>query len=125
MSEVAVVVPRHVGGHPAAVQAGQGLHARTEAQDRFSGGEEALDQQPLDLRTVGGGRRIGRADIPARRNAEPATTGQQAIEAVRKPDTLPGLTKASLYPKALGVQGIAFADFLAGQIALAERRAAR
>jgi D-alanine-D-alanine ligase len=40
-------------------------------------------------------------------------------------NTLPGLTKASLYPKALGVQGIAFADFLAGQIALAERRAAR
>lgn len=39
-------------------------------------------------------------------------------------NTLPGLTKASLYPKALGVQGIAFADFLAGQIALAERRAA-
>lgn len=40
-------------------------------------------------------------------------------------NTLPGLTKASLYPKALGVHGIAFADFLAGQIALAERRAAR
>jgi D-alanine-D-alanine ligase len=40
-------------------------------------------------------------------------------------NTLPGLTKASLYPKALGVQGIAFADFLAGQIALAERRAVR
>jgi len=40
-------------------------------------------------------------------------------------NTLPGLTKASLYPKALGVQGIGFADFLAGQIALAERRAAR
>ncbi len=39
-------------------------------------------------------------------------------------NTLPGLTKASLYPKALSVQGIAFADFLAGQIALAERRAA-
>ncbi len=37
-------------------------------------------------------------------------------------NTLPGLTKASLYPKALGVQGIAFPDFLAGQIALAERR---
>jgi D-alanine-D-alanine ligase len=40
-------------------------------------------------------------------------------------NTLPGLTKASLYPKALGVQGIAFADFLASQIVLAERRAAR
>ena len=40
-------------------------------------------------------------------------------------NTLPGLTKASLYPKALGVQGIGFADFLAGQIALAERRAGR
>jgi D-alanine-D-alanine ligase len=40
-------------------------------------------------------------------------------------NTLPGLTKASLYPKALGVEGIGFADFLAGQIALAERRAAR
>ena len=37
-------------------------------------------------------------------------------------NTLPGLTKASLYPKALGVQGIAFPDFLAGQIALAARR---
>lgn len=37
-------------------------------------------------------------------------------------NTLPGLTKASLYPKALGVQGVGFADFLEGQIALAERR---
>jgi D-alanine-D-alanine ligase len=35
---------------------------------------------------------------------------------------LPGLTKASLYPKALKVQGIAFADFLRDQIVLAERR---
>ena len=40
-------------------------------------------------------------------------------------NTLPGLTKASLYPKALGAQGIAFPAFLAGQIALAERRAAQ
>jgi D-alanine-D-alanine ligase len=38
-------------------------------------------------------------------------------------NTLPGLTKASLYPKALKAQGIAFADFLKGQIAIAERRA--
>jgi D-alanine-D-alanine ligase len=38
-------------------------------------------------------------------------------------NTLPGLTKASLYPKALKAQGIAFVDFLQGQIALAERRA--
>jgi D-alanine-D-alanine ligase len=38
-------------------------------------------------------------------------------------NTLPGLTKASLYPKALGAQGIAFPAFLAGQIVLAERRA--
>jgi D-alanine-D-alanine ligase len=38
-------------------------------------------------------------------------------------NTLPGLTKASLYPKALKAQGIEFADFLRGQIALAERRA--
>ncbi|WP_022720372.1 ATP-grasp domain-containing protein [Rhodopseudomonas sp. B29] len=37
-------------------------------------------------------------------------------------NTLPGLTKASLYPKALKTQGIAFLDFLHGQIALAERR---
>lgn len=39
-------------------------------------------------------------------------------------NTLPGLTKASLYPKALAAQGIAFADFLDGQIALAAARAA-
>lgn len=39
-------------------------------------------------------------------------------------NTLPGLTKASLYPKALGAQGISFIDFLHGQIALAEARAA-
>ncbi|MDQ8727817.1 D-alanine--D-alanine ligase [Bradyrhizobium sp. LHD-71] len=37
-------------------------------------------------------------------------------------NTLPGLTAASLYPKALKAQGIAFIDFLTGQIALAERR---
>jgi D-alanine-D-alanine ligase len=37
-------------------------------------------------------------------------------------NTLPGLTKASLYPKSLKVQGIEFADFLQGQIALAEVR---
>ena len=40
-------------------------------------------------------------------------------------NTLPGLTKASLYPKALKVQGIEFADFLKDQIILAERRAGR
>lgn len=39
-------------------------------------------------------------------------------------NTLPGLTKASLYPKALNAQGIGFVDFLNGQIALAERRVA-
>jgi len=38
-------------------------------------------------------------------------------------NTLPGLTKASLYPKALKAQGIGFADFLQQQIVLAERRA--
>jgi D-alanine-D-alanine ligase len=38
-------------------------------------------------------------------------------------NTLPGLTKASLYPKALKAQGIDFVDFLKGQIAIAERRA--
>jgi D-alanine-D-alanine ligase len=38
-------------------------------------------------------------------------------------NTLPGLTKASLYPKALKAHGIEFADFLRDQIALAERRA--
>ena len=38
-------------------------------------------------------------------------------------NTLPGLTAASLYPKALKAQGIDFADFLRDQIAIAERRA--
>jgi D-alanine-D-alanine ligase len=38
-------------------------------------------------------------------------------------NTLPGLTRASLYPKALKAQGIAFADFLHDQIALARKRA--
>ncbi len=38
-------------------------------------------------------------------------------------NTLPGLTKASLYPKALKAHGIEFVDFLHGQIALAQRRA--
>jgi D-alanine-D-alanine ligase len=37
-------------------------------------------------------------------------------------NTLPGLTRASLYPKALKVQGIDFTDFLKDQIVLAERR---
>jgi D-alanine-D-alanine ligase len=37
-------------------------------------------------------------------------------------NTLPGLTKASLYPKALKAQGIDFATFLQDQIALAARR---
>jgi D-alanine-D-alanine ligase len=37
-------------------------------------------------------------------------------------NTLPGLTAASLYPKALKAQGIAFADFLHGQIELARLR---
>jgi D-alanine-D-alanine ligase len=37
-------------------------------------------------------------------------------------NTLPGLTKASLYPKALEAQGIDFATFLQDQIALAARR---
>ena len=36
-------------------------------------------------------------------------------------NTLPGLTKASLYPKALKAQGIEFADFLHDQIVLATR----
>jgi D-alanine-D-alanine ligase len=36
-------------------------------------------------------------------------------------NTLPGLTKASLYPKALKAYGIEFADFLRDQIVLAER----
>ena len=40
-------------------------------------------------------------------------------------NTLPGLTKASLYPKALKALGIEFADFLRDQIALAEKRASR
>ncbi len=37
-------------------------------------------------------------------------------------NTLPGLTAASLYPKALKAQGIEFADFLRDQITLAEKR---
>jgi len=37
-------------------------------------------------------------------------------------NTLPGLTKASLYPKALKAKGIDFVDFLHGQIALAAKR---
>jgi D-alanine-D-alanine ligase len=37
-------------------------------------------------------------------------------------NTLPGLTAASLYPKALAAQGITFVDFLHQQIVLAERR---
>jgi D-alanine-D-alanine ligase len=37
-------------------------------------------------------------------------------------NTLPGLTKASLYPKALNAIGIEFADFLQDQIALAIKR---
>jgi len=37
-------------------------------------------------------------------------------------NTLPGLTKASLYPKALQAQGIPFVDFLQDQIALAKKR---
>jgi D-alanine-D-alanine ligase len=37
-------------------------------------------------------------------------------------NTLPGLTAASLYPKALKAQGIEFADFLRNQIVLAEKR---
>jgi D-alanine-D-alanine ligase len=35
-------------------------------------------------------------------------------------NTLPGLTRASLYPKALKAQGIAFVDFLQQQVALAQ-----
>lgn len=38
-------------------------------------------------------------------------------------NTLPGLTKASLYPKALNAQGISFVDFLNGQLDLAVKRA--
>ena len=37
-------------------------------------------------------------------------------------NTLPGLTRSSLLPKALKAQGIEFVDFLREQIALAERR---
>jgi D-alanine-D-alanine ligase len=38
-------------------------------------------------------------------------------------NTLPGLTNASLYQKALKAQGVEFVDFLQGQIALAAKRA--
>ena len=37
-------------------------------------------------------------------------------------NTLPGLTKSSLYPKALKAEGIAFVDFLRDVIELAVRR---
>lgn len=40
-------------------------------------------------------------------------------------NTLPGLTKASLYPKSLKAQGLGFVDFLNGQIDLAVKRAGR
>lgn len=40
-------------------------------------------------------------------------------------NTLPGLTKSSLYPKALKTQGIEFADFLRDLVVLAERRVGR
>jgi D-alanine-D-alanine ligase len=40
-------------------------------------------------------------------------------------NTLPGLTKASLYPKSLKAQGIEFRDFLQDQIALAAKRAGK
>ena len=40
-------------------------------------------------------------------------------------NTLPGLTRASLLPKALKAQGIDFVDFLHQQIELAKRRASR
>jgi D-alanine-D-alanine ligase len=40
-------------------------------------------------------------------------------------NTLPGLTKASLYPKALRAYGIEFPDFLRDQIALAAKRAGK
>ena len=36
-------------------------------------------------------------------------------------NTLPGLTKSSLYPKALKAEGIAFVDFLRGLVELAGR----
>jgi D-alanine-D-alanine ligase len=38
-------------------------------------------------------------------------------------NTLPGLTRSSLYPKALKAEGIEFVDFLKDQITLAARRA--
>jgi D-alanine-D-alanine ligase len=40
-------------------------------------------------------------------------------------NTLPGLTRASLYPKSLKAQGIEFVDFLNGQIELAMKRTGR
>jgi len=40
-------------------------------------------------------------------------------------NTLPGLTKSSLYPKALKAEGIEFGDFLRDLIVLAERRAGK
>ncbi|MBR0697128.1 D-alanine--D-alanine ligase [Bradyrhizobium lablabi] len=40
-------------------------------------------------------------------------------------NTLPGLTAASLYPKALKAQGIAFVDFLRDQVEIARRRTQR
>lgn len=73
----------------------------------------ALQESALKAHRAVGARGYSRSDF--------IVTGQGVV--FLEINTLPGLTKASLYPKALAAQGIAFLDFLNGQIALAEARA--
>lgn len=70
-------------------------------------------------------------DFAVRAHKAMSCTGYSRSDFIVSPDgliyletnTLPGLTKASLYPKALNAQGITFVDFLNGQIELGARRA--
>ena len=66
--------------------------------------------------------------VDARRQQRVGREVQHAIASYlihRFGNTLPGLTKSSLYPKALKAVGIAFEDFLQLQIDLAKRRLQR
>ena len=67
---------------------------------------------------AGAPRAVVHAAIPA-----PISSSRRQGPIYLETNTLPGLTKASLYPKALKAQGIEFADFLQDQIALAAKRA--
>ena len=61
------------------------------------------------IRRCGRTRRCHAAAIPV-----PISSSRQKGPIYLETNTLPGLTKASLYPKALKAQGIEFADFLQG-----------